>query len=251
MTDWGLGEYEKTAARLMPAAEVAVAALGDLAGRRVLDVATGTGNAALLAARGGASAVGVDLAERLLEVARAAAAAESLDASFVAGDAAALPFEDDAFDAAVSVFGVIFADASTAARELVRVVKPGGRIVVTTWTTGGATPKVLDLVRRALDGPPPPPPRWSDPDVVRSLFSPHRVEIAEQRLPFTAASARAYLDEQFVSHPMWLAGQAAIEARGKTAEVREGALRIFEESNEDPDAFRTTSGYYVVTVDVR
>src|SRR3954467_7450973 len=120
MDDWGAGSYEDTAAELAPAAEAAAAALALRGGERVLDVACGTGNAALVAGDAGAHATGgessprlieggrerapgVDSAPRLIEVARERVPG----AEFVVGDATTLPFEDGAFDAAVSVFGVI------------------------------------------------------------------------------------------------------------------------------------------------
>ena len=248
MTDWGLGEYERTAQRLAPAADVAIAALAPRAGERVIDVGCGTGNAAIVAARAGAIAVGIDLSERLLDVARRRAGAEDLRAEFGVGDAAGLPVSDGSFDAAVSVFGVIFADAEAAAGELLRVVRPGGRIVVTTWTTDGPTPKVMDLVRRAFGGEPQAP-RWSDPAFLRTLFAPHPVSIETAELAFTAASARVYLDEQLDHHPMWLEAAPALQERGKRDEVVDAARAIFADSNEDPSAFRTTSRYHVVRVD--
>ena len=119
---WGIGEYEDTAAELAPVSEVAVAALRLSGEERVLDVACGTGNAALVAQRGGASVTGLDGSPRLLEVARERVPS----GEFVLGDAAELPFDDGAFDAAVSVFGVIFArPAERAAAEIARVVRPG------------------------------------------------------------------------------------------------------------------------------
>src|SRR5882757_10553132 len=103
--DWGTGRYEETAGQLLPASEAVVEAARVRAGERVLDVGCGTGNAALLAARAGARVIGVDPAARLLEVARAAATAEGLDAAFVEGEAAALPLDDASADAVLSVFG--------------------------------------------------------------------------------------------------------------------------------------------------
>jgi SAM-dependent methyltransferase len=247
VTDWGLGEYELTAERLMPAAQRAVAALAPRPGERIVDVGCGTGNAALLAARAGAEVTGLDLAERLLDVARGRAAEEGLPVEFKVGDAAALPAPDDAFDAAISVFGVIFADGPTAAAELLRVTRPGGRIVVTTWTDTGPTPKVGNAIREALGGPPGPA-VWSDPEVVRSLFAPHRVEVAEAGIAFEAPSVEAYVSEQATAHPMWLGVLPALRQAGKEDEVTAEITRIFTEANEDPAAFRTTSRYRVTTV---
>lgn len=101
--DWGDGDYARTARTLEPAAEAVLDAAGIVRGERVLDMACGTGNAALAAARRGASAKGVDASEALLELARERAAESGADAEFAVGDAAALPVADASFDAVVSV----------------------------------------------------------------------------------------------------------------------------------------------------
>src|SRR3954454_8693421 len=107
--DWSLGHYEDTATRLAAAARAAVERAAPTAGERVVDVGCGTGNGALLAAERGATVTGVDPAQRLLEVARARAAARGVEATFMLGHAAALPLADGAADALLSVFGVTFA----------------------------------------------------------------------------------------------------------------------------------------------
>lgn len=246
MSVWDRGEYERTAAVLVPAAEVAVAALAPAAGERVLDVACGTGNAAALAVAAGAEVAGVDSAPRLLEVARERVPG----AEFVEGDAAALPFGDGAFDAAVSVFGVIFADPDAGARELLRVVRPGGRIVVTTWVPAGPIHEVGAIIGRAL-GRAEQPSRWSDPAVLRSLFAGARdVEVREEEIAFTAASPEAYLEEQRLRHPMWLAAADALREAGALEQVDAESLELMRRCNEDPAAFRATSRYYVARVSV-
>jgi len=150
MIDWSAGTYELTAAQLAPAAERAVGAARITPGERVLDVACGTGNAAILAAFGGAQVTGVDQAERLLEVAAGRARAAGVEIDWQAADALALPFEDDAFDAVLSVFGVIFAPAEPAAAELVRVTAPEGRVVLVTWTGEGVIAAASGVMRRAM-----------------------------------------------------------------------------------------------------
>jgi SAM-dependent methyltransferase len=104
-------------------------------GARVLDVACGSGNTALSAARHGARVTGLDLFDRLIEHARVRAQAEGFDIDFVVGNAEALPFEEAAFDCVLSTFGVMFApDQQRAADELLRVCKPGGTIALSNWT---------------------------------------------------------------------------------------------------------------------
>ena len=249
MTDWSAGTYELTAERLAPAATTAASHLAPGPGVRVIDVACGTGNAALDAARAGASVLGVDRAERLVAVARERAAQEGLDARFEVGDAVELPAEDGAFDAAVSVFGVIFADAPAAVAELRRVVRPGGRIVLTTWTTEGPTARTMEIVGEAL-GAPRKPPVWSDPEVVRSLFAGAQVAVAEHELRFRAASADAYMAEQQRDHPMWIAMGPALEAGGRAEETLARVRAVLEEAGDGPSGFDLPAPYLVVTVDL-
>ncbi len=128
VVDWGAGTYEKTAAELEPVALAVVTQARISPAEVVVDVACGTGNAALLAAARGAQVVGVDGATRLLEVVRARAQATDLAIDFRHGDLHALPIDDDAVDVVLSIFGVIFAkEPLQALREVARVLHPGGR----------------------------------------------------------------------------------------------------------------------------
>src|SRR4051812_15278745 len=141
----------------MPAAAVAVGALGVVGGERVLDVACGTGNAARVAHEAGAGVPGIDPSSRLVGVARERVP----QGTFLVGDAGELPFDDGAFDAAVSVFGVIFArPAERAAAEIARVVGPRGALAVTSWPAPGPGVAAGVVVRAGgAGGSPPPPPR--------------------------------------------------------------------------------------------
>src|SRR4051794_39408130 len=153
MVDWSAGAYERTAMELEPAARAVVACAAVADGERVLDVACGTGNAALVAARAGARATGLDSAPRLVEVARerAANARAGADAEFLVGDALDLPFDDGTFDALVSVFGVIFApDPDRAVAEMLRVLAPGGRVVLSAWLPEGAVHRMVGVLGRGL-----------------------------------------------------------------------------------------------------
>ena len=169
---WSAGDYRPLGAKMLPAAELLCEAAGIRAGLRVLDVATGTGNAALAAARRGCNAVGVDFAPPQLEAARVRAAAEGLDAQFVEGDAEQLPFPDASFDAVLSVFGAMFApDQHRVARELLRVCRPGGRIAMANWTP--ALAPFFEIV--AAYAPPPAgidsPLLWGTRERLEELFA--------------------------------------------------------------------------------
>ncbi len=172
---WGAGDYVPFGEMLLPSSGRLVEAAGVAPGERVLDVGCGTGNTSLAAARAGAEVVGVDLTPRMLEGARAAAAREGTTAcTFLEGDAQALPLPDDAFDVALSTFGCMFApDHARVAAELVRAVRPGGRIGFTGWTPGGDAGRFLQVVGSFM--PPPPasagnPMAWGDEAYVRGLF---------------------------------------------------------------------------------
>jgi SAM-dependent methyltransferase len=176
-TTWGAGDYPQMAQRLRGAAKRVVERARVAPGERVLDVACGTGNAALLAAaRGAEEVVGVDLEPALLEVAERRASEVGAAIEWVAGDAAALPVADGGFDAVLSVFGVMYAlDAEAAARELARACAPeGGRVVLAAWVPGSFLPSLGAAVAPFLPEPPAgaaPPSRWGDADAVRELLS--------------------------------------------------------------------------------
>src|SRR3954470_4369016 len=152
---WASGDFGVVGARIVLVAEQLCDAADLRAGWHVRDVATGSGNAAIAAARLGCSAVGVDYVPALLERGRRRAAAESLDVVFMDGDADALPFPKASFDAVTSVFGAMFApDHRQTASELLRVCRPGGTIALASWTPDGF---IGDLFRTTGAHVPPPP----------------------------------------------------------------------------------------------
>jgi len=170
---WASGDFSLVASRIVLAAERLVDAADLQAGWHVLDVATGTGNAAIAAARLGCTAVGVDYVPTLLERGRRRAAAEGLAIVMVEGDAEALPFADESFDAVTSVFGSMFApDQERAAAELVRVCKPGGTIALASWTPDGFIGELFRTVAEHVPPPPgvPSPMLWGDEEHLHGLL---------------------------------------------------------------------------------
>lgn len=250
---WGDRHYERTAETLVPASARAIAALGDVKNERVLDLGSGTGNAALEAARRGASVLAVEPAARLADVARARAKAEGLSIDVVLGEAAHIPAPDGAFDALVSVFAVIFApDAEIAADEMLRVVRPGGRIVLTSWSAEGAIAEAGRILRAAATPPGAPPrPAWDDPAFIRALFERRgaSVTVAQEKLAFEASSAAAWFHEQEENHPIWNGIRAMLSARDPAAweDVRARSVAALEAGNEVTSGFRTSSTYFVIT----
>ena len=135
---WASGDYHMIGTQILIVSELLIETLDLHSTERVLDVATGSGNAALAAARRGCEVVGIDYVPALLERARRRADAEGVTATFVDGDAEQLPFDDATFDVVSSVFGTMFApDQERTASELIRVTRPGGRIGLASWTPEG------------------------------------------------------------------------------------------------------------------
>jgi SAM-dependent methyltransferase len=170
---WASGDFSVVAARILYQAEQLCETADLQAGWRVLDVATGSGNAALAAARRGCDAVGVDYVPALLERGQIRAEAERLSVEFVAGDAEQLPFPAASFDAVLSIYGVMFApNHRRAAAELARICRPGGRIGLACWTPEGFIGETFRLFSRYLPPAPglEPPVRWGEEAYQRELF---------------------------------------------------------------------------------
>jgi SAM-dependent methyltransferase len=174
VTTWAAGDYPAMARQLLPAALAAVSAAQVAPGDRVLDVGTGTGNAALLAALRGGRVTGVDVEPELLSRARRHADESGLDVEWLLGDAARLPVPDAYADVVLSVFGVMYAeDQAAAAAELARVCAPRGRIVLSGWIPGGVMPALGRVLAPYLPPPPPgaqAPSRWGDAAAVTELL---------------------------------------------------------------------------------
>jgi ubiquinone/menaquinone biosynthesis C-methylase UbiE len=179
---WALGDYRAVAEELI--AELGprlVEAVGVRPGEQLLDVAAGSGNVALPAARAGAQVTASDLTPELLEVGRRAAAAADLAIVWQTGDVEALPYADDSFDVTTSCVGVMFAPHhQAAADELVRVTKPGGRLGLISWTPAGFIGQMFATMKPYAPPPPPgasPAPLWGDPDHVRRLLGDRVTEL--------------------------------------------------------------------------
>jgi SAM-dependent methyltransferase len=196
---WASGDYHQIAALIVPVSERLCDTADLRAGERVLDVATGSGNTAIAAARRLCDVTGADYVPALLERGRRRAAAEGLPVEFKEGDAEALPAPDGSYDVVLSTFGVMFApNQEQAARELLRVCRPGGRIGLASWTPEGWIGEMFRITGRHV--PPPaglrPPIRWGTEDGLRELFGDGIASLRATRQVFLwrFASAQQYLD---------------------------------------------------------
>jgi SAM-dependent methyltransferase len=218
---WASGDYGAVAALIHCMSEDLVQAADLSAGSRVLDVATGTGNAAIAAARCLCPVTGLDYVPELLERGRARAAAEHLPVDFVEGDAEALPYQDGEWDAVLSVVGVMFApDQERTAAELTRVCRSGGTIALANWTPDGFIGDLFRTIGRRV--PPPPgvraPAEWGSEPRLRELFGDRvrDLRITRREFVFRFRSPEDLAD-YFLTHygPTLKAFEALDEDHGK------------------------------------
>jgi SAM-dependent methyltransferase len=195
---WSLGDYASFGATLQIMAELLCEAVDLHPNQRVLDVATGGGNAALAAARRYADVVGIDYVPELLRRGATRAAAEGLEVEFRVGDAEGLPYPDATFDVVLSSVGVMFApDQEKAANELLRVCRPGGRIGLASWTPDSFSGELGRLFGRYAPPPPglDPPVLWGTEERLRELLGGgvERFEVSRRSFVFRYRSIRHYL----------------------------------------------------------
>ncbi len=234
---WGAGPFEVIAPTLveMHEAIVAAAAAGD--GEDWLDVGCGTGELAFLATAGGASVKGCDLSPVLVETARRQAEERGLEVPFEVGDVERLPYDDATFDVVSSSVGAIFApDHTRTAEELGRVCKPGGRLLLTAWTTEG---RIGDFFRVIASYSPPPvegagvPTQWGDAAYCESLLDPHfELEIDSLNTPWSGASGQAMWDEFSTSFGPIVTLLRMLEPE-RAAAFRDDLVALFDDNTAD------------------
>jgi SAM-dependent methyltransferase len=244
---WASGDFSVVAARIVLVAEHLCDTADLHAGWRVLDVATGSGNAAIAAARLGCTAVGVDYVPALLERGRIRAAAERLPVELLEGDAEALPFEDASFDAVTSVFGSMFApDHAKAAAELLRVCRPGGTVALASWTPDGF---IGELFRTTAAHVPPPaglqsPLLWGTEQHLRELFGDGIVslEVTERAFSFRFPTAEDFVSFFRIQYGPTLKAFAALEGDARDALERDlvALTRRFDRLGGDAVAISAT-----------
>jgi len=232
---WASGSYATVAERLIddvPPRHL-LDRVGIEPGTDVLDIATGTGNVAIKAARVGARVTGLDLTPELFGRGRQRAAEAGVEIEWVEGDAEALPFEDASFDRVLSTFGIQFAPRhEVAAREAVRVARPGATIGLIAWTPQSLLGQVLKTVGSRLPKPPEyasPPPLWGDEDHVHELFAGTGAELEFERavnpiVDFDAAED--WVEFMAVNYGPLLKARERLSAEGTWADLREELVEL-------------------------
>ena len=184
---WASGDYAAIGTTLQIVGETLAEAADIRAGQAVLDVAAGNGNASLAAARRHAVVTSTDYVQSLLDKGRARAQAENLPMQFQRADAEALPFDNAAFDVVLSTFGVMFTpDHQRAAREMLRVLRPGGRIALANWTPAGFIGRLFKVIGAYVSPPAgvQPPSLWGTEPHIVELFGAHAAQIRCERRHF-------------------------------------------------------------------
>jgi ubiquinone/menaquinone biosynthesis C-methylase UbiE len=252
---WASGDYHMIGTQILIVSEMLIEALDVHSTERLLDVATGSGNAALAAARRGCDVVGLDYVRSLLERAQVRADAEGVEARFVYGDAEALPFKDGEFDVVSSVFGAMFApDQEQTASELARVARSGGRIGLVAHTPDGFIGQLFKT--NAKHVPPPAglrsPVQWGTEERLRELFGD---QIAELRVEKRHYVFRDRSPEHFVEYWRRYYGPTlkAFETVGDTgrAALEADILELIARFNRADDGTMVVPNEYLEAVIVK
>ena len=252
---WSSGDYQLIATQIQIVSELLIEALDVHSTETVLDVATGSGNAAIAAARRGCTTTGVDYVPALLERARIRAEAEGLTIEFVEGDAEALPFDDGAFDVVSSVFGSMFApDQVKTAGELARVCRSGGRIGVVAHAPDGFIGQLFKTVGAHV--PPPAglasPLLWGTEDRIRELFADTGADITftTRDYVFRDRSPKAYVDYWRRFYGPTLKAFDAVGEAGQDA-LEADLIALIGRFNRADDGTMVVPNKYLETVMVR
>jgi ubiquinone/menaquinone biosynthesis C-methylase UbiE len=216
---WSSGDYAVIGTTLQMMGEQLCEAVDVWAGWKVLDVAAGNGNAALAAARRGCEVVATDYVDGLLEQARRRAEADGVRLTTQVVDAEDLPFEDGTFDAALSTVGVMFTpDPPRAAEELIRVVRPGGRIGLANWTPEGFVGQMFTIVGQHVEPPAgvPSPLEWgTEPRLEELLGGECGLDITRRQHTFRFRSASDYFETFKAYYGPLVKAWAALDESGR------------------------------------
>lgn len=249
---WGLGDYARIAELILPVSRALVDACAISAGQEVLDVAAGNGNLTVVAGEEGASVVASDFSPGQVELGRARTQAEGLDVEWVIADAEELPFEDYRFDCAASVFGAMFGPRpDRVARELFRVVKPGGTVGMANWGPYGSQGELFECMSKygpQLPEGVPNPREWGIEEVVEKRLGPYASSLQLERVT-------THWEFDSYEHAMQTFGSAgpSAAARGAMSEEQrqrllEGALEVMKRHNKTDDGSVVVEPEYLQVV---
>ena len=250
---WTAGDFGRIATSYARGAGEFITRLQLRPGEKVLDVACGTGNLTLPAARAGALVTGIDIAPTLIEQARALAASEGLPATFDVGDAEQMPYADGSFATVVTMFGAMFAPRpDRAAAELLRVTRPGGRIAMASWTPTGFVGQMFKATAAFVPPPPglPSPLLWGTERAVRERLGAAVASLAfERRLitfefPFTPAEV---VDAFQLWYGPTVRAFGALDDTGRQA-LRQALEGMWAEHNQATDGTTRVRSEYLEAI---
>jgi SAM-dependent methyltransferase len=253
---WMAGDFGEVAKHIETGADEFINRLNLKPGSSVLDVACGSGNLAIPAARAGAVVTGVDIATNLLEQARARAAAENLTIQFNEGDAEHLPYADASFDEVITMFGAMFAPRpELVSAELTRVCRPGGRIAMANWTPEGFIGQMFKITGKHVPPPAdmPSPLKWGDEETVRERLRDGVTDLKlnRQMCSFIYPIPPREVVESFRLYygPTQRAFDA-LDANGQAA-LRSDLEQLWNEHNRATDGTTLVKGEYLEVIAIR
>jgi SAM-dependent methyltransferase len=250
---WSAGDFDAIAQRIWAVGDDLVERVGVNEGDRVLDVACGTGNAAIPAAAKGGVVTGLDITPELLEDAKRNAEKYGVEAEWVEGDAQDLPFDDGSFDLVLSTFGCMFApDHAKTAAEIVRVLRPGGRFGVVAWRPEGNIGKFFMTISKYAPPPPEgfqPPPLWGVRDHVTEIFAPTGAELSfeDGAAQWRFDSIEETVEEYSKKFGPIVMLRPALEADGRWESLLADLEAMYQEVNAATDGGVEFDGEYLVT----
>lgn len=249
---WSAGDFTQFAQMIGSSRERLLGLLVIAPGEEVLDVGSGYGDLAIEAAAAGASVTGVDIAPAMVATAQRAAAAARSPARFVEGDAEDLPVETASVDVVVSSFACMFAPRhAVTAGELARVLRPGGRMGVLTWSP---TSDIAQFIRATVPHLPPPPPTaqspllWGDEAHVRGIFAPTGLDLSFEAgtVTFPTMPVQEIIDLHIDDFGPLVAARAMLEPQGRWQALADDVDAFFRGKADARGSVTFTSDYLVV-----
>lgn len=254
---WSAGDFDAIAERIWHVGDDLVGRVGVGNGDALLDVACGSGNAAIPAAVQGATVTGLDITPELFDDGRRRAADAGVEIDWVEGDAEDLPFEDQSFDVVLSTFGCMFApNHQTAAAEIARVLRPGGRLGIAAWNPSGAIGRFFVTIAKHAPPPPPgfqPPPMWGLRDHVQSLFAgtPVSVRFEDSAAHWRFDSVDEMVDEYATKFGPIVVLRSMLEPEGRWEALQSDLEQTFADLTYEEDGGVAFDGDYLITLGER